>query len=199
MGRAHIKPPGHTPGPSGAPAPRKDLRESHKRDACPLSSGTGFGTLQRPMPVEIRRAKPEEAAEVADVFVASQADALPFLRALHSTEDTIAFITEDVFTKDDVWIAIENGKIVGMMALAGTHIDHLYLQPGYYRRGIGSQLIEKAKELHPLLLTLYAFQVNLRARSFYEEHGFVPIEFGDGSGNEAGEPDVLYEWRGAAT
>lgn len=150
------------------------------------------------MPVEIRRAKPEEAAEVAAVFIASQGDALPFLRALHSDEDTIVFITEDVFTKDDVWIAIEDGRIVGMMALAGTHIDHLYLLPTHYRRGIGTKLIEKAKALSPTLLTLYAFAVNARARAFYERYGFVAVEFGDGSGNEAGEPDVLYEWRGPA-
>jgi ribosomal protein S18 acetylase RimI-like enzyme len=148
------------------------------------------------MPVEIRRAKPEEAAEVAAVFIVSQADALPFLRALHSDEETVVFITEDVFTKDDVWVAIEHGRIVGMMALAGTHIDHLYLLPGHYRRGIGTKLLAKAKELSPALLTLYAFAVNTRACAFYEHHGFVAIEYGDGSGNEAGEPDVLYEWRG---
>jgi GNAT superfamily N-acetyltransferase len=148
------------------------------------------------MPVEIRRAKSTEAAEVAAVFIASQADALPFLRALHSDEDTVVFITEDVFTKDDVWVAHDGSRVVGMMALAGTHIDHLYLLPTHYRCGIGTKLVEKAKELHPENLTLYAFAVNARARAFYEHHGFVPIEFGDGSGNEAGEPDVLYEWRG---
>ncbi|MBL8782830.1 MAG: GNAT family N-acetyltransferase [Alphaproteobacteria bacterium] len=149
------------------------------------------------MPVEIRRAKSNETAEVAAVFIASQGDALPFLRALHTDEETIAFIREDVFTKDDVWVAHDGVHIVGMMALAGTHIDHLYLLPSHYRRGVGTRLMAKAKELHPENLTLYAFAVNTRARAFYEHHGFVPLEFGDGSGNEAGQPDVLYEWRGA--
>lgn len=149
------------------------------------------------MAVEIRRAKSNEAHEVAAVFIASQADALPFLRALHDDAETVAFITEDVFTKDDVWVAHDGERIVGMMALAATHIDHLYLLPAHYRRGVGSMLIDKAKELHPENLTLYAFAVNTRARAFYEHHGFSPIEFGDGSGNEAGQPDVLYEWRGA--
>jgi GNAT superfamily N-acetyltransferase len=148
------------------------------------------------MPVEIRRAKSNETAEVAALFIASQGDALPFLRALHTNEETVAFITDDVFTKDDVWVAHDGASIVGMMALAGTHIDHLYLLPTHYRRGIGTKLIAKAKELHPENLTLYAFAVNMRARAFYERHGFVAIEFGDGSGNEAGQPDVFYEWRG---
>ncbi|MDZ4868933.1 MAG: GNAT family N-acetyltransferase [Alphaproteobacteria bacterium] len=149
------------------------------------------------MPITIRRATPQDAAEVADLFIASQAEALPFLRALHSDEDTVAFITDDVFTKDDVWVAVEGARIVGMMALAGTHVDHLYLLPTHYRRGIGTMLLNKAKGLYRRL-TLYAFAANKRARAFYERHGFTAIEFGDGSGNEAGQPDVLYEWRAPA-
>jgi hypothetical protein len=43
-------------------------------------------------------------------------------------------------------------------------------------------------------MRLYAFQRNTRARSFYERRGFVAVAFGDGSGNEEGEPDVLYQW-----
>ena len=154
--------------------------------------------IKAPMTVEIRKAVAQDVAEVAELFIASQADALPFLAALHTPDETRAFISDDVFTKDDVWIAVEDNRIVGMMALAGTHVDHLYLLPTHYRRGIGAKLLGKAKELSPALLTLYAFAVNTRARAFYERYGFEAIEFGDGSGNEAGQPDVLYEWRDPA-
>jgi ribosomal protein S18 acetylase RimI-like enzyme len=147
------------------------------------------------MAIEIRKATATDVAEVAEVFIASQSDALPFLARLHTQQETRGFIANQVFTHCDVWVAEEKARIVGMMALAGTHIDHLYLMPGHYRRGIGSLLLDKAKELSPQKLTLYAFAVNKRARAFYEHHGFTAIEFGDGSGNEAGEPDVLYEWR----
>jgi hypothetical protein len=44
---------------------------------------------------------------------------------------------------------------------------------------------------------LYVFQANIRARQFYERHGFSAIDFGDGSLNEERCPDVLYEWRAA--
>lgn len=147
------------------------------------------------MDIEIRQALPTDVPEVAEVFIASQADALPFLGRLHTPDETRAFIANDVFANCDVWVAVEHGRIVGMMALAGTHLDHLYLLPAAYRRGIGTMLLNKAKELSRTKLTLYAFQVNARARAFYERHGFVATEFGDGSANEAGEPDVLYEWR----
>jgi GNAT superfamily N-acetyltransferase len=147
------------------------------------------------MAIEIRKATASDVAEVAELFIASQADALPFLAALHTPQETRGFIANQVFPLSEMWLALEAGRIVGMMALVGTHIDHLYLQPGHYRRGIGTLLLNKAKELSPQKLTLYAFAVNTRARAFYEHHGFAPIEFGDGSANEAGEPDVLYEWR----
>jgi ribosomal protein S18 acetylase RimI-like enzyme len=154
--------------------------------------------LPSAMAIEIRRAAPSEAAEVAEVFIASQADALPFLATLHTKAETRVFISEQVFKNSDVWVALERGRIVGMMALTGVHIDHLYLRPGYYRRGIGTLLLRKAMEVSPERLTLYAFAVNKRARAFYERHGFVAVEFGDGSANEANEPDILYEWREGA-
>jgi ribosomal protein S18 acetylase RimI-like enzyme len=147
------------------------------------------------MPIQIRKATAADVAEVAEVFIASQADALPFLAALHAPQETRGFIANQVFPQAEVWVATEDGEIVGMMAIVRTHIDHLYLKPGHYRRGIGTLLLNKAKELRPAKLTLFAFAVNTRARAFYEHHGFQPIEFGDGSANEAGEPDVLYEWR----
>ncbi len=150
------------------------------------------------MAIEIRKATVGDVADVAEVFIASQADALPFLAALHTQQETRAFIANQVFPLSDMWVAVEADRVVGMMALVGQHIDHLYLMPGQYRRGIGTLLLNKAKDLSPQKITLYAFAVNSRARAFYEHHGFKPIEFGDGSANEAGEPDVLYEWRPTA-
>ncbi len=147
------------------------------------------------MTVHIRKAATSDIADVAELFIASQADAVPFLRKLHSDQETRAFIANQVFAQCEVWVALGGARIVGMMALNGTHIDHLYLLPGYYRRGIGSKLLDQAKRLCPKMLSLYAFQMNARACAFYEHHGFVAVEFGDGSANEAGQPDILYEWR----
>jgi len=43
------------------------------------------------------------------------------------------------------------------------------------------------------ILRLYTFARNAGARRFYERHRFVAVAFGDGTGNEEGEPDVRYE------
>ena len=44
-----------------------------------------------------------------------------------------------------------------------------------------------------LPVRLFTFQAGMRARSFYERHGFDAVEFGDGSANEESCRDVLYE------
>src|SRR5262245_1312597 len=119
-----------------------------------------MGARSRPlcrMTVEISKALTADVAEVAELFIASQADAVPFLSKLHTAEETRAFIANEVFVLCEVWVAREGGRIVGMMALNANHLDHLYLLPGHYRRGIGSALLEKAKSLRPGTITLYAF------------------------------------------
>lgn len=144
--------------------------------------------------IRIRKAMATDAADVAGLFIASQADALPFLARLHTPDETRNFIITNVFVQCEVWVAEEGTLIVGMMAINRGHIDHLYLQPGHYRRGIGTMLLKQAKALYPDGLTLFAFEANTRACAFYTHHGFVAAERGDGSGNEAGEPDILFEW-----
>jgi GNAT superfamily N-acetyltransferase len=134
--------------------------------------------------IEIVRAAPGDADEIARIFMASRRDALPYLPELHTDEDT-----HDFFAK---------GTILGFVAVKPGWVDHLYLRPGHYRRGIGSLLLAKAKSLQPGGLTLWAFQKNTRARAFYESHGFKPIEFTDGAANEENEPDVRYGWSPSA-
>ena len=59
---------------------------------------------------------------------------------------------------------------------------------------MGSRLLAHAKKQRRVL-RLYTFQSNEPARDFYEKHGFRAVAFGDGTANEEGAPDVLYEWR----
>jgi SAM-dependent methyltransferase len=75
--------------------------------------------------------------------------------------------------------------------------DQLYIRPGWWGQGIGSRLVELAKARSPGGLTLWTFQVNDRARRFYEHHEFVELFRTDGSRNEEQQPDVRFGWRPA--
>ena len=87
--------------------------------------------------------------------------------------------------------------IVGVLAVSqsdgASWITQLYVEPGYWGTGIGTQLLRTALGALSQPIRLYTFQQNVAARRFYERFGFKPIAFGDGSTNEERCPDVLYE------
>ncbi|WP_227269910.1 GNAT family N-acetyltransferase [Roseobacter weihaiensis] len=142
----------------------------------------------------IRRARTVDAEEIGDLYVASRAAALAFLEEVHGPAETKAWIRDALLPLGTSWTAYRGDVLCGLMTLNGEHIEQLYLRPDRRREGIGSALMAHAKTQSPHRLELYCFQENHAARAFYEAHGFAPIAFGDGTTNEEGAPDVLYEW-----
>ena len=134
-------------------------------------------------------------SEVAKVFKTSRRDALPYLRELHSEEEDVNHFTQSVFPTMDVFVAIrtQDERVIGFIAFTREWVHHLYVLREARRAGLGSRLLEIAKE-GAQSLDLWAFQKNLAARSFYAKHGFKVVEETDGSDNEEQEPDVLLRW-----
>jgi ribosomal protein S18 acetylase RimI-like enzyme len=130
---------------------------------------------------------------VAEVFTASFAT-LTFLPMLHTPEEQRRYIG-GLIEKDEVWIALDEGRIVGMAGLSAEMLDQFYVDPAAQRRGAGSALLDKAKERRPDGFTFWVFQQNENARRFYERRGCRLVRLTDGSGNEEKTPDALYEWK----
>lgn len=145
-------------------------------------------------PFTLRRAEPADAEAIAAVHTLSMRTAMPWLPELHTDEEARAWVREQLLPHQEVWVAEAEGRIVGMAALGGEMLQQLYIHPDFQGRGMGDALFRKATERYPAGFTFYAFQRNTPARSFYEARGCVAVAFGDGSGNEEGEPDVLYAW-----
>jgi GNAT superfamily N-acetyltransferase len=143
---------------------------------------------------EIRRAGPDDARPVADVYLASFRAALPTVRLAHTDDQVRAWIRDRVVPETECWVAVEAGRVVAMLSLTPGRIDQLYVAPEWLGRGIGRRLLDLAKARAGGDLELWTFQVNERARRFYERHGFEAVELTDGSGNEEREPDVRYRW-----
>ena len=145
--------------------------------------------------ITIERASPRDAGEIASLYLASRAEALPYLRRVHSDDEVRGWIAHVRLASGETWVARDGGRILGFLSLDGEDLDQLYLLPGEFRRGIGSLLLAKARERSPERLHLFTFQRNRAARAFYERHGFRLVDLNDGERNEEGEPDALYEWR----
>ena len=144
--------------------------------------------------ITLRPAAAADAGGIADVYLASFHATYDFPLA-HTDEEVRGWI-RDVVAAGGTWVAVEPaGTIVGMMALEPGVLDQLYVRPDRLGEGIGRQLLELAKDRSPDGLSLYTFQVNARARRFYERNGFAAEWFGDGATNEERQPDVRYVWR----
>ncbi len=94
----------------------------------------------------------------------------------------------------EVWVAVDDDRTVGLLIVAGDWLDQLYVDPDVTGRGIGTLLLDHAKEQRRGGLQLWTFVSNLGARGFYERHGFVEVERTDGAGNEEQAPDIRYVW-----
>jgi GNAT superfamily N-acetyltransferase len=103
---------------------------------------------------------------------------------------------------EEVWVAEEDGRLLGFLGIEhSTNLDapvleRIYVDPAEQNRGVGSALLDKAKELRPAELYLWVFQKN-PARRLYERQGFELVKLTDGSDNMEREPDALYRWNGS--
>jgi ribosomal protein S18 acetylase RimI-like enzyme len=142
----------------------------------------------------IRRARPEDSDAIAALFRRSFGT-LTFLPTLHRPDEDRAFfgrLVEDA----EVWVAEEDGRLLGFAGLSDDLLGFLYVDPSDHARGVGSALFDRVKLERPGGFELWVFQENTNARGFYERRGCRLVRLRDGSRNEERTPDALYEWRG---
>lgn len=145
--------------------------------------------------VVIRPATGSDAKRVAEVYLSARRAAVPAIPpSVHTDQATIDWVRRCVTEAGWVWVAEVDGQIQGLLMLADCFVDQLYVAPAYTGRGIGLSLLRHAKNRCPAGLQLWTFRANVRARRFYERHGFRAVEETDGSGNEEHAPDVRYVW-----
>ena len=147
--------------------------------------------------IEIRPATAEDATPMADVWLSSWRATFDFEPA-HPDEDVRRWVREELLVEAEDWVATDpsdGDSVIALLGLSDTMVEQLYVRPDRIGRGVGRALLELAKRRRPDGLDLYCFAANDRARRFYERNGFEAVAFGDGSGNEERQPDVLYRWR----
>ena len=68
-------------------------------------------------------------------------------------------------------LVYDDGIVKGLIQIEGNRIVELYVDYFFQDQGIGSRLIEYAKENYPVTY-LWAIEKNTDAIRFYESHGF---------------------------
>ena len=74
---------------------------------------------------------------------------------------------------DDVYLLIENGQLIGSVALKGSEIDDLIVAPEFQNKGYGKQILLWALEnIQSENVILHVAQWNQKAIRLYEKNGF---------------------------
>ena len=144
--------------------------------------------------VTIRPATVADAAEIAEVHIASWREAYHGVVA----EDYLAHLdleTRTAWWRDEldragratqIWVAQDDGRIVGFASL-GPSLDEdadrdtmqiytIYLEPSSWGLGVARELMRTLLAAVPAgaPVTLWVMHANQRARHFYRRHGFTP-------------------------
>lgn len=143
---------------------------------------------------EIRPYGPEDQHDVVGVWYRAGLDEYTYLPTFQALSfEQAAEILCAVIESCEVWVGTEDQRVVAFLAMEGSSIDRLYVDPDAQRQGWGSRLMDLAMAIADGGLDLYTHVANTRARDFYERLGFVAVEFGVSPPPES-MPDVKYVW-----
>lgn len=149
------------------------------------------------MRVSLRQATAPDISAVARILTDARREFLPYASSTRTAAELADWVEKRLIPSGGAILAEVDLAVVAVMHLEtkeeASWIRQMAVQPSHVGKGIGSILLAHALVSLKRPIRLFTFQENLRARRFYERHGFVAIEFSDGRGNEEGVPDVLYE------
>lgn len=152
--------------------------------------------LATPMdPLHIRNFEPDDVHDLMPMWRQSFEHGVGIVDP-HSIDEQVAFFHAQVVPAHAVRVALRGGRRVGFVASDAACVAQLYVRVECIGQGIGTRLLDLAKQHSAGSLWLYTFARNANARRFYERQGFVAVAHGF-------EPswqldDVKYRWvRGA--
>ena len=112
----------------------------------------------------------------------------------HPFADQLRFLEQELTRSHSVVVVLEKdtGKVVGFLASTTEKISQLYVHVDHQNKGIGSMLVDLAKQNSNGRLHLYTFERNKNAQRFYENHGFKIVARGFEKNWQLA--DIEYEW-----
>ena len=124
----------------------------------------------------IRKATEEDASRIAEILVfVKRMKYRPIFK-----DDAYAFVEMQVlpiakkYVEDGIinnMFVYDDGIVKGLIHIEGNEIVELYVDHFFQGQGIGSALVEYAKEQFPITC-LWVIEKNTDAIGFYEAHGF---------------------------
>lgn len=124
----------------------------------------------------IRKAEPKDISRIAEILVFTKR--MKYRSIFHNDEYSfnglqvvkVAGEFREPKLLGKVWV-YDDGIVKGMIHLEGKEIAELYVDYFFWKEGIGSRLVEFAKEKYDVR-SVWTLEKNEDAIRFYEAHGF---------------------------
>lgn len=115
----------------------------------------------------------------------------------HPLSEQLRYLEEKVVPENNVLVVLEEATsaVIGFMASTPDNILQLYVHVSHQNNGLGSMLVNIAKQRSRGRLRLFTFEANKNAQRFYESHGFKVVA--RGFEKEWQLEDIEYEWSAA--
>lgn len=144
---------------------------------------------QRPVTIDLGR--PEDAVALGAIL-SDWVTGAAWMPRLHDHGDDRLFC-EHLIATQQVLVA-RDPRVLGFLARDDEVVTALYLAPGVRGRGIGTMLLDAARDGMPRL-HVWTYSANRGAIRFWSREGFRLIATTEGGDEGDGLPDLHMEWR----
>lgn len=145
--------------------------------------------------VRIRLYDPKDLEDIVQLWYQTWHEAFPNIQHPQPYCAWKSRFRDDLAVKGEVWVCEVEHHIVGFVVVIKEeqYLAQIFVDSQSQNRGIGSILLNKAKEICPQGLTLQTLQQNIQACVFYERHGFKAGKLSVNKIN--GQPNIEYHWK----
>jgi ribosomal protein S18 acetylase RimI-like enzyme len=144
--------------------------------------------------LKIRPYYPDDLEDVVQLWYQTWHHTFPSVQHPQLYPEWKIRFQENLAVRGDIWVAEVDSYIVGFMVLIKEeqYLDQLFVDAAYQNQGIGSALLNKAKEICTQGLTLHTLRQNTQAYTFYKKHGFKEGRVSTNKVNR--QPNIEFRW-----
>lgn len=138
----------------------------------------------------IRAFESSDMDDVLDIWLKASIKAHPFVGS-EFWESKVDDMRKTYIPASNTYIFDDNGIVKGFFSLRGDTLAAMFVSPDFQGKGIGGQLMDKAKSIRKKLeLTVY--RENRKSIQFYRKCGFATIR--DRIDQHTGHMEVLMRY-----
>jgi GNAT superfamily N-acetyltransferase len=141
----------------------------------------------------VRAFVPSDESAIVGVWQRAGAAAYAGWTTPFTLEQTAAVFRRSVLGRCRIWVGAMGGDVVAFIAVAGSTIERLYVDPARWRQGWGMRLVERAMELCPGGLVVDTDADDEAPCALYERCGFRAVRYYTGEPGDSPR-GVTYEW-----